>query len=499
MPKAAWRWLIAITLLMPATGVALARVMQQGEQCEVPAGSVIRGTLFVFCQHLSIAGRVDGNVIGFGLRTVISGEVGKNVYMAGLEYMVTGAISGDLHFVGATLDVRAPAAAGPGPVGGQIIFAALSAQISDRAALAGPITGVGYQLKLDGRARDEINYWGSAFYLQGDVTGDVYAAVGNPDSGVSDLETLLLPLELELNFLQPGLVIAEGAQIGGRLEYTGPAAGRIDGGVSGGITYQPTALATLPALPDAGLGAIFADQFQREFAALMTAGLLGLVFLPRQFQSALRPIRWRPVQSFVIGMLSFILSFPVALLLLLISSLLLLVLALLRLEGVLLVAGAGLALVNISVTGFFYFTAIFIARAVFALGLGRLVIQLIFGLDAAIRAPRLSLVVGVAMLSLLVSLPIVGFAFNAGALFVGLGAIATVTLLRIDRARRSNHPLRQDMGGPRRLPQAELAPPGPEGAQRKTAAALLKSATGRAPGLSNLPKGFDADSFFTDD
>ena len=112
-----------------------------------------------------------------------------------------------------------------------------------------------------------------------------------------------------------------------------------------------------------------------------------------------------------------------------------LLLALLQLDGVLLVLGSLLALVDIISVGLFYFTAIFLARAVVAFGLGRLVLRLGFDDDIAKRTQVAALIVGVLVIACLSALPVVGFVFNAGALFLGLGAITRVAANRLHSLR----------------------------------------------------------------
>ncbi|MYE27078.1 MAG: hypothetical protein F4X87_07635, partial [Chloroflexi bacterium] len=246
MPKPLRLILFATILCLIAAGATFARSLRQGEECTVPADMVIEGALFTLCQNLIIAGRVEGNVIGIGLRSEISGDVGGNVYLAGLELDLNGAIGGDLHYAGLRLNLAAQASGAHQPVHGQIIFAALSAQIGESITVPGPITGLGYQLLLDGAVHGEISYWGSAFALTSVVHGDVYAAVGNPASVATDLETLLLPLDIELSAVTPGLAIATSAAIHGSLEYVGPVEAEIGGAVQGSVTYHSTTPAIVP-------------------------------------------------------------------------------------------------------------------------------------------------------------------------------------------------------------------------------------------------------------
>ena len=480
--------LIAVFINLLATGVVFARELQTGEHCAIPADTVVQGTLFTFCQNLTIAGRVEGNLIGIGLRTVVSGEIGKNVYLAGLTLEQDGVIHGDLHYVGLMLNLNAPAAQTHRPVEGQLIFAALSATFADNTLLAGPVTGLGYQVLIHGGVEDEVSYWGSAFMLNNLVRGDVYATVGNPETDAADLETLLLPLDIEFAAAPPGLAIARNGRISGRLEYFGPAEAKIDGRVDGPIAYHSTTPVLIPELPQQGLASIFYDQFRRELMVLLTAGLLGLALAKKQFQSPLARLRGRPVHSFVIGMLLFILSFPVVLILLIVTTLAILLPLALHLDGVALVAGALLALVDIGVVGVFYFMAIFIARAVVGLGVGRLVLQVALGQEQALHRPRLSVLIGVALLALVASLPVVGFLFNAGALFMGLGAIAGAVLEWLHRL-RSGTPRSAESTAYSRA--SAPAPP--------VAEPIALAPVARGIGLEDLPEGFDPDLFFDDD
>ena len=501
MSKPLRLFLFAAALCLLSTGFVLARVMQQGDDCVVPVDEVIEGTLFTLCQNLSIAGRVEGNVIGIALRTVISGKVGDNVYLAGLELDLTGKIRRDLHFVGLTMSLASPSTERHRPVLGQVMFASLSAQIGQSITVPGPITGLGYQILIDGQVNGEVNYWGSAFVLNSTIQGDVYAAVGNPAFEASDLETLLLPLEIELAVVIPGLSVASGARIQGGLEYSGPVEAKIEGSVDGNVTHFSTTPAIIPILPEQDLIQLFFDQFKRELAVLLTIGLLGLFLAFQSFQSPLSTLRWQPVHSFVIGMLLFIVSFPIVLILLVVTAVVLILLSLLHLDGVLIVVGSLLALVDFVVIGVFYFIAIFVARAVFALGLGRLMLQFAVGRENAARMPRIGLIAGVILLALLASLPEIGFLFNAAALFMGLGAIATATAewlhaFREGQYRGSRPPDPMQNVNPNHRHQSKVdkstlfVNPTPS---------ILLPQPSEPVGLDDLPAGFDPDFFFSDD
>lgn len=494
--------LIASLISLLTTGVVLAREMIQGEQCTVEADEVVEGTLFTFCQNLVVEGRVEGNIIGIALRATISGEVTENVYLAGLELNLIGSIGRDLHYAGIVLDVQSSNLSDHQPIGGQIVFATLSVQLSEGIVIDGRITGAGYQFLINAQIEDEVNFWGSAFVLNNTINGDVYATVGNPESNGSDLEPILLPLNITQEFIDPGLVISENGAINGTLSYTGPVEGDIQGNVTERINYTSSTPVIIPITPDEeGTFNIFLGQFTREIMVLLTVGLGGLLFTPKFFQTSISSIRWRPVPNFVIGMLMFIVSFPIALILLLITAIIALILALLQLDGVLIVIGSFLGILDITLIGTFYFLAIFIARAIFCVGLGRFIVRNTLGHNGSQRMELLSMIVGVIIMAFLMSLPAIGFLFNATTLFMGLGAITSVFLEWLQQLRDTTY-------SNVRTARPDHVPLPPRFLAEVEVPQLPLQSDNRPPslpppsdeiGLHDLPDGFDPDFFFTDD
>jgi len=199
--------------------------------------------------------------------------------------------------------------------------------------------------------------------------------------------------------------------------------------------------------------------------------------------------------------LMFIVSFPIALIVLLLTAIIVLILALLHLDGVLIVVVSFLGLLDSTLIGTFYFLAIFIARAIFALGMGRFIVRLMFGHDGTQRTDVMSLVVGVIILAFLAALPAVGFLFNAAALFMGLGAITSIFLewlqfLRDTTYTNARNPrFERPTLPPRLIPTADMP----------LIPSTEHSIETRLPppsdeiGMQDLPEGFDPDLFFTND
>lgn len=491
--------IIGLVISLLTTGLVLAREMIQGEQCLIEADEVIEGSLFTFCQNLIVAGRVEGNIIGIALQTDITGEIMGNVYIVGTQLNLTGIIRRDLHYAGIVMDIQSSDDSNHRPVRGQIIFATLSSQIGESIIIPGRITGIGYQLLIDAEVNNEVNFWGSALIITNTVDSNVYATVGNPESDASDLEPLLIPFDITQEFVIPGLTLSTSGTIKGDLTYIGTVAGEISGTVDGLITYTSSTPVIIPIVQNEDSFNLFVNQFIREISVLLTVGVISLAIAPATFQTPISNLRWRPVPSFVIGMLMFIVSFPIALILLLITVVISLILILIQLDGVLIVVSSFLILLDVAIIGGFYFIAIFIARATFALGLGRFLVRSTVGHDGSQRMNLVSLIVGVLVISFLAGLPGVGFLFNAAALFMGLGAITNVALEWLQTLRNTSyHNVRSPRTDRPPLPPRYVPQVDPQFLSAVDDPHTLPAPSNQI-GLTDLPAGFDVDFFFTDD
>jgi hypothetical protein len=165
----------------------------------------------------------------------------------------------------------------------------------------------------------------------------------------------------------------------------------------------------------------------------------------------------------------------------------------------------------------FFFVAIFLARALVGLGIGRFLLRLALGRSAEMRLQFIGLIIGVLMLSAAISLPLVGPFINAAALFLGLGTILNVLLDAFRRLRDTETSPAQAWYAPgsqiassrsqasqarvpdvqvMRVPGDDAPPPIQPPDEPSGDAPDQPRQTGT--GMRDLPKGFDM-SFFDDD
>ena len=205
-------------------------------------------------------------------------------------------------------------------------------------------------------------------------------------------------------------------------------------------------------------------------------GVVAVFLLPRPMQTPMPHLRFRPLSSFGIGILTFILSFAAWLVVLLIFVLLIVLFLTLRLNDLAFISLIAVGLFNIGGASAFYFLAIYISRIIVCLFIGRALVRVALGDDGTPRMLYLNMLTGVAVLSVLGFLPFIGGAINALALALGLGAIfITITQSR-DIARRSPVPvpLPATPAVMRQIPPPPITEERPGG-----------------PGMQNLPEGFE--------
>jgi len=484
---------ITLTLLMLMVSGVTAREIIDGDQCSIGTDRIVTGDLFAICGELNIEGHVQGNILGIARTINITGRVDGNIYLAGVEMNVNGAIGRDIHFAGLVLNVGQNSQF---EEQGGIISANLSNTVEENISVPGSVINIGYQLIVDGDVGREISFWGSSLNVSGQVDGNIYATVGDSSSdGVSSqIETLLLPFRLDVELIDPGLVVSENGVINGQLDYTAPAPARLDGELADEPIFNNTSIVpidfTNTEQTARGIQKYLANVFN-EFITLFVIGGFGVIFIPRLIQAPLKPMQVRPLSTIGVGLLSFIMSFPIILIIFLISAVIVLSLGFLRLNQIALVGAVVLGLANIGGAGLFYFTAIYISRIIVGLAVGRLVLRLLRRDSTNMRTLFIALAIGLSLVSLAGTVPVVGIGFSALTLFLGLGAILSVLREQILRFGDTQPAASSVVTSP--LPyivnQPTALPYFPEDATRF--APPIIDPTSQPLGTDNLPSGFD--------
>lgn len=464
--------LIALVLVILLSGVVEARDIRQGDQCVLEADETIEGNLFVLCRTLVIDGTIEGNLIGAAVDAEINGTINGDVYLVAGQLVTRGSLGKDLHFIGPVLNIQPETEFTDERA--DLMSASLSTTVATR--LPGTIIDLGYQLLIEGTVEDEVSFWGSALTIDGRVDGDVDATVGDPSFSASQLDGFLRQL-FDVGVVNPGLRVTERGRVNGQLRYTGPVEGEIDGTLANEPEFSRVVV--LPDLIQQDAPRVvstYVTDVVREFLTLSIVGALGLLLMPHTLYAPIRNLQSRPVPSLSLGLITFILSFPVVFIAVLFSAFLLVVFFLLQLDGLVIIAGVVLGLANALVASVFYFVAIYFTRVVVALAVGRALIRM--GLGETANHPRITylyLIAGVALLAVLYSLPFIGWLLSTVSAFLGLGAILLIIRTQMRVIREAPSSRIRLLSQLRDMPQ--IPPPmigdGP-----------------RTPGMDNLPDGF---------
>lgn len=479
------RWIVLMAILWGLVGALSARELFQGSACVVPAGETVRGTLLVLCETLTLEGTVEGDVVGLAWRTHLSGSVSGGVYLAGGEAHLRGSVAHNLHYAGVVLTLQEGARVG-GLFGGTLLT-----DIAAGATLDGNLLMVGYELRMGGSAAGELNFWGSALQVSGQVDGSVFASVGDPASDSGQIRALLLPFGFDVQLDRPGLVVTTSGQIGGDLTYSGLAEGIVAGVVAGETRYTQSQL-PLPTLDEPATLAVYGGVLVQEFTALLVVGIACWLLVPRALQLPLQQLRTRPISSLSVGLVAFIVSFPIVLILALLGLAVVLVLLAIRLEGVAVAVGLVWGVGSAATVGGFYFIAIYVARAVVAWAVGRFLLRSLRGTMTARNLSLAGMVLGVGVVAVCVSLPVVGWLVNAAVLFLGLGAVLAVVAEQL-RAWRETPLAAAPLASYRPIIMTHPNRATPSDAD----APPLALPPAQPQGMDNLPEGFRWD-FFND-
>lgn len=472
------RHFIVLLLIILSASTVSALVVMQDSVCYVGSDDVVEGNLYALCRDLIIDGVVEGSVFAISVHSELNGRINNNVYMISGDLIVNGKIVGDLHFGGGVLQLNSDAEFEDT----QLVSIALSAVIEPEATIPSYVSSFGYQLIVEGNIGRDIDFWGSALRITGEVGGDVNATVGNmDDSGTgAQIETVLVLFPFEASLIDPGLHIIESASIEGDLSYS--AFQPIDPAdtVKGDINY--TALTNTTTLDDLAdeenrisAFSIYLQNLLREFVTLSVIGVLGLLLWPEVTRSPLTHLGQSPLSGIGVGLLTFIISFPFFLLVLIFSIIITVLLAYLPINGIGLTAGVIFGMFNIGGASLFYFMAIYLSRTIVAIALGRIVLYQTSFIDVRFSW-FVGTIVGALLLASLVALPVIGWVVNAISLFLGLGAILKVLQVQFNQFRQKQ--VQQTMPS---VDVSRSTPPPPP---------ALDDKIQNPPGMDNLPSGF---------
>jgi len=417
-----------LALLLLTAGSAGAFEQRSGQTVVIEAGEVINDDLVSAAETLVLNGTVKGDLLAVGETITIgpTGVVEGDLMAAGREVVIDGAVKDDARIAGAALKVGSGA-----QIGDDLMGAGYSLETAPGSTIGGSLVFVGSQALLEGEVKENADVGVGGLSLQGTVGGDVKASVGARQDQLPFSPFTFMPDMPSMPSVPNGLTLGPGASVGGELEYTGQDEASIPSGVvEGPVTY------TKPAPKAETVGAPKEAARPLSFGMLALAWLLGLVhntatllivglllawLAPGLARRGSEVLRAKPWPCLGWGLVSYVAVLVGGAVIFFVSLLLTLLFAALTLGKLAaLVMVVGLLLQAILVVGFVIASGL-LAKIIVGYLIGRLILR---RLDPMTGAGRVwPLVLGIVLLAIAVSIPILGLLVSIAATVFGLGAL----------------------------------------------------------------------------
>ncbi|NLF02130.1 MAG: hypothetical protein GX601_14250 [Anaerolineales bacterium] len=415
------RWILALVIVLVGVfaGLSTARavVFYDGER--IPAGVVIEDDVFIVGNNVVVEGTVTGDLFAAGEEVVVSGTVGGSLFITGATLRVNGEVEGSVYGAGSSFTL------GPGAtVGRNGYVTGYSLETAEGSLITQDLLFSGYQAALAGTVDSDVRGAMAALELSGQVGEDVNVNVAAPGQNMGRFWDWTLPGDAP-EALEPGLRVAETAQIGGQLIYTSPElqAEAIEAEPEGGVVFRPAeerARRGGAARVLAAIGRWLLARL-RDLLSLLILGGLALWLIPTWLNRAADQAWSDPLLSLGLGLLVLIVGyvalFALAVLILIVS----LLISLISVGGLAWpVFGIGLAVWGLT----------FIAFQLLVSWGSKLVVTYLVGRWLLGRISRdqkpsavVALLLGVVIYVILRAIPILGWLVGAVATLIGLGAI----------------------------------------------------------------------------
>lgn len=410
---------LALLLALAGTKPGRAFEARSGRDVLLPAGEIVADDLYVFGNTITIDGMVRGDLIAAGNNITINGSIEGDLISVGQVIRLNGQVTDDVRLAAAALVLGKQTY-----ITDDLISVGYSLELAEGAVVLGDVVYAGSQALLAGNIAGDVVTNVRGLELRGTVGGDVRANVGTPQDTPGFSPLIFLPNAPATPDVDGGLTLGRQARVEGDLIYSSISPSELPQEVvTGEILHQPRGTPADPEEIDEadifGTRAWFLKHFRNLVASLLVALLL-VWASPNLVRRSAAALHYKPLQSLLWGVASFLGIFVAIIVVLTVMILLALVLGWATLNTLAwMVVALGL-LVIFTLVVLFSFAAGYAAEIVVASLGGRLILARINPKWA--RNRYTSLVLGIIVLVALTAIPYVGEIINLLAILFGLGA-----------------------------------------------------------------------------
>jgi len=358
--------LLILALLIIPSGTLLAAETKSGDSIYIAKDEIVSGNLYAAGKTIIVDGSVSGDLIAAAQTIKVNGRVEGDIIAAAQEITVNGEVGGNVRVAGSSVSINSVIARNVNAFGSTISV--------------GPDAKIGWDVFLAGMTTEIRGV------IDGGLSGYAEKILISGKIGKN------VDLNLSSKKQNQEIIIAPEAVINGDLIYTSNSAAEIS--KSANLAGKVQQVAPKNENKD------WAWLWQRTFSifAALLVGLV-LIFLTKNVTGRiLSSLEERPLKAFLPGLiLTFILP-PIALVL------------------AITIIGLPLSLIIMAI----WVCAVYAAKIIAALTLGRLLVRKLVKKDASLFV---SLVLGIFICWLLFAIPYVGWIISLIATWFGLGGL----------------------------------------------------------------------------
>ena len=208
---------------------------------KVRMDGTINGTLVAIGETIDINGTVNGDVFAFGAVVTIAegGVINGNLLVGAANVMVSGEVSGSVAVGASSLTLKEDVS-----VGNNLYFGGYSLNADPGSVVGKDLYAGVYQAILNGRVERDASISAGAIELSGSIGRNASFEVASSDETILSFNpAMFMPPQYQIGIsemIQPGLRVADTAQVGGQLSYTSPEnqQDQIEAQPQGGIVFR---------------------------------------------------------------------------------------------------------------------------------------------------------------------------------------------------------------------------------------------------------------------
>jgi hypothetical protein len=305
---------LLIIFSLPTT---LAGEVRSNNIVHIKSDEVIDDDLIAMGSKVIVDGTVKGDVMAAGQSVIVNGTVEGDVMASAQAVTVNGEVTDDLRVGAMTILIN-------GTVGDDVLVGGFSFESGPESNIGGDLLMGGFQALVDGELDGDIKGGLGGLKISGQVGGDVDVEVDTARPGPSPVAFMGgIPNVPPMPRVSMGLTVDEGASIAGDVTYHSPAEAQVnEAAVAGDVRFVPQEAETSD---QPGFGSWLWDEIQRLLRLLLVGALaiwLAPVFVGEAGQKlrerlwpslgwgALTPIIFLVV-LLVLGLVSFLVGFPI--------------------------------------------------------------------------------------------------------------------------------------------------------------------------------------------